>query len=178
MWVTSISGGSESGSTAKPWFCEVMEILPLRRSLTGWLPPRWPNFSLKVLPPKAWARIWLPRQMPKIGFLPMQLAEFLVDVAERGRIAGAVGEEDAVRVFREHLGGGGGGVDHLDLEAGLAQAAQDVELDAEIVGDDPVADRRKLLVGARVAGEHVGQHPLAGFVLPVVGLRGVETSFT
>ena len=35
--------------------------------------------------------------------------DFLVDVAEGGGIAGAVGEEDAVRIFRQHLGGGGGG---------------------------------------------------------------------
>ena len=42
-----------AASTAKPWFCAVMATLPLRRSLTGWLPPRWPNFSLKVFPPNA-----------------------------------------------------------------------------------------------------------------------------
>lgn len=36
----------------------------------GWLPPWWPNLSLKVLPPKAWPRIWCPMQMPNTGFLP------------------------------------------------------------------------------------------------------------
>ena len=31
--MTSTFGGSESGSTAKPWFCEVMVTLPVVRSL-------------------------------------------------------------------------------------------------------------------------------------------------
>lgn len=31
--------------------CEVMAILPVARSFTGWLPPRWPNLSLKVFAP-------------------------------------------------------------------------------------------------------------------------------
>src|SRR3989304_497778 len=43
---------------------------PLRRSLTGWLAPRWPNFSLKVRAPSARPRIWCPRQIPKIGTRP------------------------------------------------------------------------------------------------------------
>src|SRR5882672_4769236 len=59
--------GNDLGSTAKPWFWEVISILPEARSLTGWLPPRWPNFNLKVFPPRAWPRIWWPRQIPKIG---------------------------------------------------------------------------------------------------------------
>ena len=65
-----------------------------------------------------------------------------MDVAECGRIAGAVGEKDAVGIFGENLGGTGGGVHHFDFEARLAQAAQDVELDAEVVGNDAVLDRR------------------------------------
>src|SRR5881628_3741787 len=32
---------------------DVIWTRPLRRSLTGWLPPRCPNFSLYVFPPKA-----------------------------------------------------------------------------------------------------------------------------
>ena len=35
--MTRISGGSESGSTAKPWFCDVISIAPLVRFFTGWL---------------------------------------------------------------------------------------------------------------------------------------------
>src|SRR2546422_7698915 len=36
-------------------------------STHGWFCERWPNFSLYVSAPAASARIWLPRQMPKVG---------------------------------------------------------------------------------------------------------------
>ncbi|CAN6484356.1 unnamed protein product [Victoria cruziana] len=45
-------------STAKPWFWLVMLTRPESRSFTGWLPPWWPNFILKVLAPEARAMIW------------------------------------------------------------------------------------------------------------------------
>ena len=96
-------------------------------------------------------------------------ADFLVDVAERGRIAGAVGEEDAVGIFREHFGGGGAGIDDLNLETGLAEAAEDVVFQPEIVGDDAVADGRKFDVIAFLVRQHVGQRPFAGFLGPDVG---------
>ncbi len=51
--VTSTPAGSDPGSTAKPWFCDVISTRPVSRSFTGWLPPRWPNFSLNVRPPSA-----------------------------------------------------------------------------------------------------------------------------
>ena len=44
--VGRIVGGSDFGSTAKPWFWLVMLTRPLSRSLTGWLAPWWPNFIL------------------------------------------------------------------------------------------------------------------------------------
>ena len=59
--------GSVFSSTAKPWFWLVIDTRPVSRSFTGWLAPWWPNFILKVLAPEASARIWCPRQMPKIG---------------------------------------------------------------------------------------------------------------
>ena len=51
----------------KPWFCDVISILPVDSCFTGWLAPRWPNFSLNVDPPIASPRIWCPRQMPNTG---------------------------------------------------------------------------------------------------------------
>jgi len=33
-------------SSAKPWFCAVTLDCPVARFFTGWLAPRWPNFSL------------------------------------------------------------------------------------------------------------------------------------
>ena len=59
--------GSVLSSTAKPWFWLVMLTRPLSRSFTGWFAPWWPNFILKVFAPEASARIWWPRQMPKVG---------------------------------------------------------------------------------------------------------------
>ena len=47
---------SESASAAKPWFCEVISTLPVASFRTGWLQPRWPNFSLYVRPPRAHVR--------------------------------------------------------------------------------------------------------------------------
>jgi hypothetical protein len=48
--VTSTPLGSVSGSTAKLWFCAEISMRPEGLCLMGWLPPWWPNFSLKVLP--------------------------------------------------------------------------------------------------------------------------------
>ena len=42
----------------------------------GWLPPWCPNLSLKVVPPRAWPRIWCPMQIPKSGFLPSSIFTF------------------------------------------------------------------------------------------------------
>jgi hypothetical protein len=45
----------------------VISILPVD-SCFRVVAPRWPNFSLKVLPPhRARPRIWWPRQMPNTG---------------------------------------------------------------------------------------------------------------
>ena len=70
------------------------------------------------------------------------LADQLADVAhlglERLGVAGAVREEDAVGLERQHIFGGGERGDDGDAAAGLHEAAQDVVLDAEIVGDDVV----------------------------------------
>src|SRR5581483_1177133 len=64
---TVTSPGKDCGSTANPWFCEVISTRPVARSLTGWLAPRCPNFNLNVRPPNACPKIWCPRQIPKIG---------------------------------------------------------------------------------------------------------------
>ena len=47
MWVISTCpAGRVSRSTQNPWFWVVISTFPLGRFLTGWLAPRWPNFSL------------------------------------------------------------------------------------------------------------------------------------
>ena len=55
-----------------------------------------------------------------------ELPEFLMDVSQRGWIPRTVREEDAIRVFREYLGGGGGGAHDFHLEASLREAAMEV----------------------------------------------------
>src|SRR3954452_1082247 len=51
-WLTVASpygvvvGPRRGASTAKPWLCAVTSTLPVVRSITGWLTPRWPYFSL------------------------------------------------------------------------------------------------------------------------------------
>ena len=100
MCVGSTSAGSVVGSTAKPWFCVVISTCPVSSFSTGWFAPRWPNFSLNVFAPSARPSSWWPRQMPKIGFLPMQVLHGVDGVADRGRVAGAVREEDAVGLVR------------------------------------------------------------------------------
>ena len=79
-----------------------------------------------------------------MGVLAEEAAHGLVGVLEGGGIAGAVAEEDAVRVHGEDIGGGGGGGDDGDAEALLAQMAKDVVLEAEIVRDDAMGDGREL----------------------------------
>ena len=73
------------------------------------------------------------------------LADQLADVRdlrlERLGIARAVGEEDAVGIQREHVLGGRQRRDNRHAAARLHQPAQDVVLDAEIVGDDVVLRR-------------------------------------
>jgi hypothetical protein len=62
---------------------------------------------------------------------------------QRLRVARAVGEEDAVGIEGEDILGGGQRGDDGDAAARLHEAAQDVVLDAEIVGDDVVCGSRR-----------------------------------
>ena len=45
--------------------------------MTGWLPPRWPNFSFSMEAPAALLIIWWPRQMPKTGTLPKSFSTWV-----------------------------------------------------------------------------------------------------
>ncbi len=103
------------------------------------------------------------------GHLAEQLADGVRGVAHGGRVAGSVGQEHAVGLASQHLGGRGGGRHHLD-GGDLAQLGQDGPLDAEVVGHHPtgaVADRVRLgagdgghqvdAVGARLGPGRVGQ---------------------
>ncbi|EIL99181.1 putative thioesterase [Rhodanobacter thiooxydans LCS2] len=85
------------------------------------------------------------------------------------RIAGAVGQEHAIGLHGEHLGGGRLRRHHGDLAALLGEQAQDVELGAEVVGDHLETHRGLVERGAvevvrallphvrRGSADHLGQ---------------------
>ena len=65
-----------------------------------------------------------------------EFTNFGVDIVKGGGVAGTIGKKDAVGIHGENVFRRSGGGHHGDVEAFLAEAAQDVALDAEIVGDD------------------------------------------
>src|SRR5215471_12265638 len=73
--------------------------------------------------------------------LPHELADVFVRVVAWLRIARAVGEEDAVRAESHHLFRRGHGRNHRDATTAIDQHAQDVLLDAEVIGHDVLAGR-------------------------------------
>jgi hypothetical protein len=95
-----------------------------------------------------------------------------VDVAERGRIAGAVGEENAVGFFASTSAAVAVELTTSTSKPAWRRRRRMLNLRPKVVGDDAVADGRQIVVGSHVAGGNVGQHPLAGFVLPLVGCGG------
>ena len=130
-------------ATAKPWFCEVISILPVVRSFTGWLAPRWPKGSLKVSRPTAWQSSWWPRQMPHTGRWPTSVADGVDDVAQRGRVARAVGQEERVGVGGQQLVGGDGARVQRDLRPAGHEVADDRGLDAGVDRARSAARRRR-----------------------------------
>ena len=102
-----------------------MSIRPVSRSLTGWLAPRWPKGSLKVSQADGAAEQLVAEADAEDRALADQLADGVDDVAERRRVAGAVGEEDQVGVLGEHLLGGGRAGQQGEPAAALAQLADD-----------------------------------------------------
>ncbi|MNN22188.1 hypothetical protein D3C81_1355370 [compost metagenome] len=79
-------------------------------------------------------------------------------VVARLGVAGAVGQEDAVRIQRQGVGGAGLGRQHRDLAAALGQHAQDVELDAVVIGDH--VELRLVLLAVAFAQRPFGLGPL------------------
>src|SRR3989304_5426614 len=104
---------------------------PVWRSFTGWFPPRWPNFSLYVLPPRARPRIWWPRQMPRRGTFPARSLAVRTVVRRRSGGAGAPGRLGVENLGRMRVEG------HLDDVAVLLRLPDDVRLDAAVDDDEP-----------------------------------------
>ena len=122
----------DSMSTLKPWFCVVMAIRPVSRSFTGWLPPWWPNLSLYVRPPRASPSICCPRQMPKMGSLPMRSSHRVDHVGDRLRIPGPVRDHQAVRMQGKDLPCLAGAGTTVTRQPGGDEMAQDVVFHAAV----------------------------------------------
>ena len=101
--------------------------------------------------------------MPKMGFLPMSLRMLATCGDERFGVAGAVGEEDAVGLERQTSSAEVSDGHHGDAAAGVHEAAEDVVLDAVIVGDHVVAGLGLApdLIGRRARFDGFG--PLVAF---------------
>ena len=84
-----------------------------------------PELQLVRFPPNASPSSWWPRQMPKIG-LADELAEFVLRVRHRFRIARAIGEEDAVGLRAEDLFARASWREDGHVAAGLRELAEDV----------------------------------------------------
>ena len=117
MWVTSTSGGSESAIDGEAVVLRGDGDLAGAQVLDRLVAAAVAELELEGLAAERVAEHLVAEADAEDRFFPDQLAELGVDVGERRGIAGAVGEENAVGVLRQHLGGGGGGGHHLHLEA-------------------------------------------------------------
>ena len=92
------------GSTTKPWFCDVISTLPVVWSSTGWLPPWWPNDSFDGAAAEREAEDLVAEADAEHRLAARaQLARRGDAVVDRGRIAGAVRQEEAVGAERERV---------------------------------------------------------------------------
>ena len=130
---------ASSMRTAKPWFCVVISTLLVRWLSTGWLAPRWPNFSLNVLPPRA-----RPQQLVAQADAEHRLLAGQAGGWSRWRSPAAPGRRGrwTERCRRACCASTSSAVavpgKHRHLAADLHQTAQDVVLHAEVEGDDVV----------------------------------------
>ncbi len=98
-WVSAArSAGRLARSTAKPWFIETISTLPVVRSFTGRLAPWWPCFHLDGRRAQRQGQHLVAEADAEHRHLAVQqLADHRHGIlAGGGRVAGAVGEKDAV----------------------------------------------------------------------------------
>src|SRR5207244_1353773 len=102
------------------------------------VPPVVAELELERPPAEGEAHDLVPEADPEHGHLAEELGDDLARAGYGVGVAGAVREEDAVGTEGEDVAGGRGRRDDTDAAAGADQVAQDVELDAEVVGDHEV----------------------------------------
>jgi hypothetical protein len=103
--VTRRLAGSVSSSTAKPWFWLVIITRRCRGPCTGWLAPWWPNFIFMVFAPGQAQQLVAEADAESRDAARQDLADGGDGVIAGLGIARAVGQEHAVGLQRQHLGG-------------------------------------------------------------------------
>ena len=104
----SIVSPPSGGRTAKPWFWEVMSILPGLEVLDRVVGAAVAERQLeRVEPDRAAEQLVAEADSDDAACLPTSLADGVDDVVEGGGVAGAVGEEDEVGLAGEHRLGAG-----------------------------------------------------------------------
>ncbi len=148
-WVGRSVAGSDSGSTAKPWFWLVIDdpaAVEVLDRVVGAVVA-----ELHLVGARAGGeRHDLVAEADAEGRHAAldELARRRDRVVARLGIARSVGEEDAVGPLRQHVGRRGLRRHDGDAAAARREHAQDVELDAEVVGDDVEARLLELAVAA------------------------------
>lgn len=104
----------------------------------------------------------------KHGVAGHELADGFVGVGDGGRIARAIGQEDALGVTLDDGLGSGIGGDDVHIETMVGEFAKDVVLGAEIVGDDTLAGARES-GGADVCARDGEGGGVVGVVIPCEG---------
>ena len=97
MCVTSTSAGSDSGSTAKPWFCDVISILPVVELLHRMVRAAMAELQLERLAAHRQTENLMPEADAEDRHAGRdQRLRVLDRICQRRRIAGAVAEKHAV----------------------------------------------------------------------------------
>ena len=114
-----VGGLRESGSTAKPWLCEVISTLLVSLIQHRMVGAAMSEFELVGLAAAGQAHELVAEADAEDGRAADELADVRDLGFERLGIAGAVGEENSVGIEREYVFGGGEGGDDGDAASGV-----------------------------------------------------------
>ena len=135
--MTVVSAGSESGSIAKPWFCEVISTFPDCELLDRMVRASMPELQLVGLAADGESHDLVPETDAEHRHVGVHQLTHVADrVRQCGRVAGTVAQEDPVRLDRQQIRRRRGRRKDMHVAAVDVQPPQDVVLDAEVVGRD------------------------------------------
>ena len=139
-----VRAAASPASTAKPWFWLVISTWPVSRSCTGWFAPWWPNFIFSVVAPDGEAEQLVAEADAEHRHAARRRARGSPRSRSRtapdrpGRSTGRRRRASARSTSRAGVCAGHDG----HPAAALGEQAQDVALDAVVVGDDVEASAR------------------------------------